>query len=127
MGINAAGQAFISDFIFSDALYSLNLATGAATLVGPLGLGNVIVQTGLDFDGSGVLWAITSAGQLYTLNTATGAATLSGQVNINGDPLSGFEGLAIPTAPPNQVPEPASVCLWTMLIGFGWLLVRRRR
>lgn len=56
-------------------LWSINPATGSATLVGPTGF-NAIGQSGLSSN-SNTLYLI-SDGELYTLSTSTGAATLVG-------------------------------------------------
>ncbi len=62
-------------------LYTADVATGAATLVGPTGL--TLREGGLDFDPlSSQLYGINaaSAGLLFTLDTGTGAATPVGVV-----------------------------------------------
>ncbi|MFO1093926.1 MAG: PEP-CTERM sorting domain-containing protein [Planctomycetaceae bacterium] len=58
----------------SDDLYSINKATGAATLVGEAGIGTA--TSGLAFDNSGTLY-LESLGTLYTLNPATGGVLSS--------------------------------------------------
>jgi hypothetical protein len=128
LAINGSGGAYAVDGIFADSLYSINLSTGAATLVGALGLGDISVQFGSDFDSAGILWALGGSGQIYQINTLTGAATIQAQVrqdSITGPTLSGFEGLAIETGAA-AIPEPA-----TYLGMFGALsalaLLRRRR
>ena len=95
LAIRSDGTAYGTDWLFTDSLYEVNLATGATTLVGSLGLGNVIAESGLAFIGH-TLYAITWDGEIYTLNTATGAATLVATVTIDGCTLAGgWEGLAI--------------------------------
>lgn len=91
LAIDSSGQAYTADFIFQDGLYTVDLNTGAATFVGGFNIGNVSLQAGLAFDGSDVLWAITSGGAIYSIDTATGAATFSASVSVGG----GWEGLAI--------------------------------
>ena len=54
------------------SLYSINKTTGAATLIGSLGVGDV---NGLVFKSDGTLYASGLTGELYTVNTSTGAAT----------------------------------------------------
>ncbi|MDA4123247.1 MAG: hypothetical protein OK456_08725 [Thaumarchaeota archaeon] len=71
------------------SLYTINPGTGAATLIGAMGVNQC---SGLDFVG-GVLYAgAKSGGQdaLFTVNTATGAATLVGiSTNLNcGPPIT---------------------------------------
>lgn len=81
-------------------LYSINIADGTATLVGALGANAAAYdQSGMSFDSSGQLWAITDRSQLVTslpsqilqVNTATGAATLASSTASE----TGFESLAI--------------------------------
>lgn len=86
-------------------LYSIDLATGVATLIGPLGAqAGEYNQAGLAFDTAGTLWAITDRriinktianlpSQILTINVATGTATL-----VSNTSEVGFESLAI--APP---------------------------
>ncbi len=66
----------------TDTLYTLNAATGAATLVGALGVAGIwqsITSHG------GTLYAINdTTDTLYTLNAATGAATLVGALGVAG-------------------------------------------
>jgi hypothetical protein len=118
LAINAAGSAFTADFLFSDSLYSVNLANGDLTLIGGLGLGDPNNLSGLSFDPSGVLYALTDSGEIFTLNTGNGQATFLAQVTLGGDEIGGFEGLAI------QVPEPSALLLATLSLGclaaLGW-------
>jgi len=90
-GLNSAGPA---------RLYSIDPATGVATLLGPLGgAAAAYDQAGMAFDSAGQLWAITDRSQLANplpsqilqLNKANGAATLISQTV--GE--TGFESLAI--------------------------------
>lgn len=61
----------------NDSLYTVNLATGGATLVGSHGIGDMF---GLAYDtATGQLFGTsTFSGAVYTLNTSTGAATSVG-------------------------------------------------
>ena len=90
-------------------LYSIDITTGVATLIGSLGMGTTFGeynQGGLAFDSDGVLWAITDRriinnsiedlpSQILRINIITGAATL-----VSTTSEVGFESLAIgpPTA-----------------------------
>jgi len=64
-------------------LYTIDLATAAATLVGPTS----VPLTGLEY-AKGVLYAVNPLGALYTLNAMTGEAKLV------GPSVSGLSGLS---------------------------------
>ncbi len=73
----------------TDQLWTVDLATGAATLVGTYAPGGM---NGLDWDGSrGLLYGVAADNRLYTIDPATAATTsvgptgLSGTVNIAYD------------------------------------------
>lgn len=68
-------------------LYSVDLTTGTATVIGSTGAGNLM--EGLALSPGGTLYGTDAAGNLYTVNTSTGAATLVGSTGA-GD----IEGLA---------------------------------
>lgn len=86
----------------SPNLYQIDLQTGVATLIGPLGsAAGEYNQGGLAFDEDGNLWAITDRriinnqiadepSQILKIDTATGAATL-----VSETTETGFESLAI--------------------------------
>lgn len=78
-------------------LYELDLVTGTAHLVGPLGgAAGPYLQGGLAFDDAGQLWAVTEGAlfgwpsQVMKIDTATGTAS---EVKTLAEP--GFESLAI--------------------------------
>lgn len=60
----------------TNSLYEVDMVTGASTLIGPLGIGN-ISEGDLAFGDDGTLYGIM-ASKLYTIDTSTGAATLIG-------------------------------------------------
>ncbi|MGD8384611.1 MAG: hypothetical protein PVF89_04295 [Lysobacterales bacterium] len=87
----------------SPNLYQIDLQTGVATLIGPLGAAaGAYAQGGLAFDGDGNLWAITDRtiidnqiadlpSQILKIDTTTGTATLVSETTAE----TGFESLAI--------------------------------
>lgn len=120
MAISSGGIAYAADFIFGNEMYTVDLATGAQTLVGSLGIAPS-AQAGTDFGADGILYALLSTGDWYTLDTASGAATFGGTIrNAAGAPLADWEGLAM-----NPVPEPGTFVV--IAAGIGLLAARRRR
>ena len=120
LAISDTGVAYATDWIFNQSTYTVNLATGEATLVGALGFQGS-QQAGSDFATDGNLYVLHGSGEWYTVDTGTGAATLGGVIrDAAGAPLTGFEGLAM-----NPVPEPASYA--GMAIGIVLLALARRR
>lgn len=107
-------------------LYTVNLATGAATHFGPSGvtLGRSLKYSGLAFSADGTLLSMGSfdaaSGALYAVNSATGAATsLYGPGPYASGPIHfGVDG-GLVFAPGAPVPEPGSVGL--MLAGLAGL------
>ncbi|MCU0688242.1 MAG: hypothetical protein MUE97_00655 [Phycisphaerales bacterium] len=71
----------------NDSLYTLDVATGTATLVGTYdgSTTSPIVMHGLEWDSTtGTLWASSSHnGGLYSVNTSTGVATLVGLTGLS--------------------------------------------
>jgi hypothetical protein len=79
-----------------DMLYTVNTGTGAATLVGSLGIALNYAQDAEYDRGNGILYlsAYTTTGQLYTCDTGTGACTLIGNFNGGAEACA----FAIPSA-----------------------------
>jgi len=101
-------------------LYTFNLSTGSATLVGSTGLG-FNVNAGLAYDAATGTLYLNSAetNSLYSVNAGTGLATLIGP-NLQ----SGIEGLAfIPDAA--AVPEPGSLLI--VALGGAAIALKQRR
>lgn len=87
----------------SRSLYDIDPATGALTLIGPVGPAVAdYAQAGLSFDGNGGLWAITDrriqgqdlGSEVLRLDLSTGLATVTASTAETG-----FESLAV--APPS--------------------------
>lgn len=120
LAINGDGVAYSADFLITQALYQIDLATAEATYVGDLNAGFDVRQAGSAFDPFGTLWAITEYGQrpgIYKVDTSTGNATWVSDVTLDGELIWGFEGLGI-------IPEPTGLAL---LAAGGAALLRRRR
>jgi len=131
----------------SPDLYSINVSTGVATLIGPLGNdAGEYGQGGLAFDNNGNLWAITDrriinnsiadlASQILRIDIQTGTATL-----VSSTSEVGFESLAIgpPTACRQTLgfgstANPIPVLNWTgrllaiaILMLAGMIILRKR-
>ncbi len=67
--------------VFTQDLYSINAATGAATLIGATGLSVTAPYTGLSTNAGTLYYSYD--GSLYTLNTSGGAASLVGNFGGN--------------------------------------------
>ena len=97
LACDSAGNIYGVDF-GDDNLYSINKTTGAATVIGPLGIDLAEYGQDMEFDkNNDVLYLaayLSSGGALYTINTSTGAATLVGEF-MNGIQIDAF---AIPYA-----------------------------
>jgi DNA-binding beta-propeller fold protein YncE len=94
----AAGLAYdpISQIMYlssstNDSLYSLNLTTFEATLIGAYG--PTVVMHGLEFDTStGTLYGASSTpNELYSINTTTGAATSIGSIGLTSFVNLGYD------------------------------------
>ena len=103
----------------SSHLFTVNLATGAATNIGPSGvtLGRSLTYSGLAFAADGTLLSLGSldaaSGALYVIDPATGAATSLAAAGLpyGGGPIRfGADGGL--TFAPAPVPEPAAVWLF---------------
>ncbi len=94
------GGAGVSDLI------TINLATGAATTVGPTGISTA---GSLEFAPNGLLYAgggQTASGNLYTINPFTGAALLVGPTGFGN--ISGLVNVCAQTATPTATATPTN-------------------
>lgn len=74
----------------TNSLYRINMTTGASTLVGSLGIGNLF-EGDLAFGDDGTLYGIQDD-LLYRINTSTGAATVIGDPNGSDYSYLSFNG-----------------------------------
>jgi hypothetical protein len=136
--IDAAGRGFAIDTKVTDALYRVDLTTGVFTLIGSLGLGDILYHSGAAFDATGALWLITTAvpatpSEIYRIDTTTGAASFVAIVTVDflGHPFgkNGFQSLAIDVGAGRgqaaTVPEPGAFVL--LATGLGLLRLRHPR
>jgi hypothetical protein len=120
------GNGVLYSIALNGNLYTVNVTTGASTLVGPTGISTFMIFAGLAYDEvADVLYANVSStfapSSLYTIDVTTGAATLVGP-NGATNPI---DGLAWIDVVPGEVPEPASIAL--IALAFVLLSVLRRR
>ena len=118
LAIDSQGNAYGMD-IAVDELISINLATGAGTLVGPTGINTNFAQ-GMDFDYStdtlyATMYTGGGTGVFASISTATGLATV---LDVT-DSLNAEMEMVV------AVPIPAPGAL--ALLGLGALVSRRRR
>jgi hypothetical protein len=85
VGLNGLAYDLTTDKMYgasSTELYSVNMSSGAQTLVGSFNTGGLMI--GIAFDGEGTLYAEDLGTDcLYSINTLTGAATLIGPLGID--------------------------------------------
>jgi hypothetical protein len=139
LGFRSDGTLFANGFALGQPdpgtshLYTVNLATGGATDIGPSGvfLGRSLSYSGLAFSGDGSLLSMGSldaaSGALYSINPATGAATLLGPAGLpyGGGPIHFGEDGGLAFAP--AVPEPETYAM--LLAGLsliGFIAYRRK-
>lgn len=116
IAIDNNGNAYLNN-IANDNLYSVDLVTGAATIIGPTGFNTNFAQ-GMDFDpATNILYATLytggGTGVFASINTATGAAT---QI-VSTTPWNSEMEMAI-------APTPGAASLLALA---GLVIARRRR
>ena len=80
-----ASQGFINDGPPGQQLFTINITTGAATLVDTLSQ-PIIVEGDIACDPTtGILYGVDSTGELYTINTSNAFVTLVGIIDTNRD------------------------------------------
>jgi hypothetical protein len=102
-------------------LYTIDTATGLATLVGSLGVAEP--ANGLAFDPDSLTLFLNGGNSLYSVNTGTGAATLIGPNSALA--ALDIDGLAV-LAEETPVPEPATIAFLGSGLAFLAALRRRR-
>ena len=126
LGFRSDGTLFANGFgngpSYPDAsshLYTVDLATGLATNIGPSGvtLGGSLKYSGLAFRDDGTLLSMGSldaaSGTLYSVNTANGVATsLNSGTGYGTGPIRFGVGGGLTFAPAAVVPVPAAVWLF---------------
>ena len=75
IGFDSAGNLYGAASIGGPDLYSINLATGQATLVGPNGASTSTTGGGLAISSGGVFYGTPTASRFGTYNSGTGAYT----------------------------------------------------
>jgi hypothetical protein len=95
---------------FNDALFKIDPATGAATLVGPLGVNLTPLAGGLDYDSATDSFVLIEgiSANLYRVNATTGAATLIGNTGLPAGFIDAATGLSF-TQVQSQAPRSISV------------------
>lgn len=83
------GVAYLSTFGTTAQLYTLNLATGAATLVGSMGT-DIMIDIAMNCGGQLFAHSITTD-SLFSVNPATGAATLIGAHGLAANFAQGMD------------------------------------
>jgi hypothetical protein len=121
LAIDSNGNAYMAD-IASDSLFSVDLATAGATLIGPLGI-NINFAQDADFDpATDILYMGAYIGggvnEFASVNTATGAATPLGTVNANCAELGivAFEG-TVPTVTNDECSGALPVACGDVVVG----------
>jgi uncharacterized protein (TIGR03382 family) len=123
IAIDRNGQMYAHDIV-TDSLYSVDKATGQATLIGPTGFATNFAQ-GMDFDfDTNTLYATFytggGTGAFVSLDLLTGAATTIVSTNSWNSEME----MAV-ASPFSAVPEPAYLPF--LALGLAALLVRRKR
>lgn len=75
IGFDSAGNLYGLASIGGPNLYSINLATGQATLVGPNGVSTSTTGGGLAISSNGIFYGTPTASRFGTYNSSTGAYT----------------------------------------------------
>lgn len=94
----------------TEALYLISAIDGSATMVGASGI-TVGAIGGMDFNATGSMLLLSTAGDLWTIDVVTGLATAAGDVGLNVSALS------------YRVPSPGVLAV----VGMSGLLAVRRR
>jgi len=128
-GVDIGGLAFdsLNGILYgvgNGDLYTIDVATGLATLVGSTGA-TFGFRVGLAYDPDTATLFLNGGDNdsLYTVNTATGLATVVGPSSAAG--ILDIDGLAVLPNATTESPEPRSLLL--AALGGALLLLKRRR
>jgi hypothetical protein len=123
LAINEAGRLFTVD-ILNDNFVEINPATGAGTIVGPLGFGANFAQS-MDFDdNTGELYwaAYGAAGQIRIIDTSTGGSVV---VAASWPEYGGLSIYSDPEPPAVPIGYLAILVFVLLTGGFVWWRFRR--
>ncbi len=132
---NGTASAFGADGTYyqlshlDDVLNTVDLDTGAVTEIGLLGVDLHATSLGYNPD-DGLLYTIQIGDAnypLYQIDPSTGSATFVG--NVCGLPDNSSQQITMATfnVAGNQVPEPGTLAIWSLLGGLGLAAGYRRR
>ena len=133
LGFGNDGTLYANGFDAADPdttshLFTVNLASGAATNIGAHGvlLGRQLAYSGLAFRDDGTLLSLgsitASANGLYSVNTLTGTALLLGDTGVQ----YGVDG-GLTLVPTGLIPEPETYALLMAGLGLLGFVARRKR
>jgi hypothetical protein len=134
LGFRSDGTLFGNGFSNASSiskLFTVNVATGATTELGPHGVafGRQLGYSGLVFASDGTLLSLgshsASSSGLYAVDPGTGAATLIGDTVLRFGEDGGLAYAPDSPVTTSTVPEPATLAL--LATGIGCLATRRRK
>jgi hypothetical protein len=107
LAFSPSGELFAVEDSY-DRLYSIDVATGAATLVGRLGVS--VSAMGLASDDTGWPWMVArNTWSLYRVHPFSGLATAVGSLGVSGLDSLAWDGLTSTPCGPQPAPCTASI------------------